>query len=110
MLLAIYSEPMHKKKSLWLNERKGLKHLYLWMRAHNFPAPYLYNYIPGEKMEVLRWIGDNLVFPCELGGLQLLLLGSPDQQKSLLMELLSQSLRVYFVPLELKNFTGAERK
>ena len=87
----------------------GLEHLYIWVRNHYYPSPYKDGEINDARREVLRWLGDNLVLPRAIGGFQFLILGYPGVQKSVFVELISKSLRVYFPPLSLDNFEGAEQ-
>jgi hypothetical protein len=87
----------------------GLEHIYLWVQCKNFPAPYSLEELGEDKYGVLRWVGANLAVNREVGAFQLLILGPPLSQKTLFLNLIAQSLRVYFIPTGLNNFDGAEK-
>lgn len=84
--------------------------LYLWVKAHNFPAPYSEADLGYKKYEVLAWLGHNLVIPRIVGSFQLCLVGPSESQKTLYIYIymVSAFLRVYFAPAKLDNLTGAE--
>lgn len=76
----------------------GLEHIYLWVQCKNFPAPYSLEELGEDKYGVLRWVGANLAVNREVGAFQLLILGPPLSQKTLFLNLIAQSLRVYLIP------------
>lgn len=85
-------------------ELRGLEHLSLWLKARDFPTPYLEETIGRQHMSVLQWLGTTLENPLPVGSFQVLILGNVGSGKETFLELLSKSLRVFFMPLELNNF------
>lgn len=68
-------------------------------------------YIPEELQEkyvLLDWIAVNLLYQRPLKTKQLLLYGEPSTQKTLLMQILKNALRIYFVGTRMNDFSGAD--
>jgi hypothetical protein len=58
-------------------------------------------------MQVLAWIGHNLVIPRGLGDYQIMVFGPSRSQKTLFMRLISEVIKTYELPLTLDRFLGA---
>lgn len=61
-----------------------------------------------EKYVLLDWIAVNLLYQRPMKTKQLLLYGEPSTQKTLLMQILKKTLRIYFVGTRMNDFSGAD--
>ena len=60
------------------------------------------------QLQFLKWLAHSLVIPRRIGSFQLCVLGPAESQKTLLAQMLSSFLKVYYVPPTLDCFAGAE--
>nr|KUM50284.1 hypothetical protein ABT39_MTgene127 [Picea glauca] len=82
--------------SLLQDTRSALTRLSHFVRIHAFPIPYSRNDPGKEKYDVLRWLAHNLVITRRIGAFQLLIVGEPESQKPLFIQLIADILRIYF--------------
>lgn len=91
-------------------ELRGLEHLYLWLRAQNFPSPYGKKDLMPHQRHILHWLATTLEYPFPQGSSPYVIEGveGSEEDARAFVALLSKVLRVFFIPLDIENFQNAD--
>ncbi|RZS17292.1 hypothetical protein BHM03_00049414 [Ensete ventricosum] len=94
-----------------LNDPKRVKGSLLqrfldYLKLQGWPDEYSIDEL-GEKYWLLDWLATNLIFRRPIKTKQLMLYGRPNTQKTLMFEMLSEVLNIYFASSRRNDFTGA---
>ncbi|RRT35961.1 hypothetical protein B296_00028409 [Ensete ventricosum] len=77
-----------------------------YLQKHGWPEEYSIEQLQ-DKYYLLDWLATNLIFDRPIKTKQLFLYGKPNAQKTLMFEMLSKVLNIYFASSRSNDFSGA---